>query len=67
MNTQTLVTETHTCDCSVCKGLAFTAPVGYVTGTSKQVRDMVHNYAQHAHGASPLSRVLSERAGIKAV
>ena len=36
----------HKCDCTVCKGIVFTAPAGYVDGTPKQIRDMVHNYAQ---------------------
>ena len=39
------MTETHTCDCTACNGLSFTAPKGYISGTPKQVRDMVHNYA----------------------
>lgn len=47
MTTTSTTTNTirHTCNCKVCNGLAFTAPAGYITGTPKQVKAMVHNYA----------------------
>lgn len=63
METETNRT-THSCDCTVCNGLSFTAPAGYISGTAKEQRDMIHSYAQHAHSPSPLSKVLATRAGI---
>jgi hypothetical protein len=58
---------TFTCSCTVCKGLTFTAPAGYVTGTAKQVRDMTHNYAQGAHAVAGIGRIMADRAGVVAV
>lgn len=56
--------ETHTCPCTACHGAAFTAPVGYVTGTPKQVRDMIHNYAQMIQ--NPVMAPSLERRGVVA-
>jgi hypothetical protein len=58
---------TFTCSCTVCKGLTFTAPAGYVSGTHAQVRAMVHNYAQGAHAVAGIGRIMADRAGIVAV
>jgi hypothetical protein len=58
--------ETHTCTCTVCGGKAITAPKGYISGTAKQVRDMVHNYVQSAHAPAGIGRMMADRAGIKA-
>jgi hypothetical protein len=68
MNTTTATqTVTHTCNCTVCHGLSFTAPVGYISGTPKQVRDMTHNYAQGAHAVAGIGRIMADRAGLAAV
>lgn len=56
---------THTCDCKVCAGLAFTAPSGYISGTPKQVRDMVHNYAHMVRNPAMAPRLAAQ--GVKAV
>lgn len=58
---------TWTCDCTACKGLTFTAPEGYISGTPKQVRDMVHNYAQAAHAQGGIHKMMADRAGLVAV
>lgn len=55
----------HTCTCTTCNGATFTAPKGYISGTPKQVRDMVHNYAQMLH--SPVFGPRLAAQGIKAV
>jgi hypothetical protein len=47
-------TETHRCECKVCKGITFTAPVGYVADAT-----MVHNYAQMVSG--PMAGVMAAR------
>lgn len=52
--------ETHVCDCTVCQGITFTAPAGYVTDAT-----MTHNYAQMFR--SPMLRVLAERRGLREV
>ena len=52
--------------CKVCNGLAITTPAGYISGTPKQVRAMVHNYVQAAHAPGGIHKVMADRAGIKA-
>lgn len=59
--------DTFTCDCRTCNGLTITTPAGYITGTPKAVRDMVHNYAQGAHSPAGIGRIMADRAGIVAV
>ena len=54
---------THTCTCTACKGVTFTAPEGYISGTPKQVRDMTHSYAQML--ASPLFTPRLAAQGVK--
>ena len=54
----------YSCSCKVCEGRAILAPEGYITGTPKKVRILVHNYVAHAYGTSPVSQVLTARAGI---
>lgn len=56
----------HTCTCTACNGKAITAPEGYITGTPKQVEQMVHNYVQYAHGSAPVGKIMCQRAGIAA-
>ena len=60
-------TDTHTCTCRTCNGLTITTPVDYINGTPKQVRDLVHNYAQGAHSPAGIGRIMADRAGIMAV
>lgn len=59
--------ETFTCDCTVCDGKSIQAPVGYIAGTPKQVRDMTHNYVLGAHASAGIGRVMADRAGIVVV
>jgi hypothetical protein len=60
-------TDIHTCNCRACNGLTITTPAGYITGSPKSVKTMVHNYAQGAHAAAGIGRIMADRAGIKAV
>lgn len=56
--------KTHTCTCTACNGLSFTAPDGYITGTPKDQKTQVHNYA-HMTRNPVMAGVLAGR-GIKA-
>ena len=60
------MTEKFTCDCTTCGGKTIAAPEGYISGTPKQVRDMVHNYVQGAHSPAGIGRIMADRAGIVA-
>lgn len=55
-----------TCDCTACNGKAILAPQGLIHGTPKQQREMTHTYVSYAHGTSPLSRIMCQRAGVEA-
>lgn len=59
--------DTFTCNCKVCGGNAITAPVGLISGTPKQVRDLTHNYVIGAHSPAGIGRIMADRAGILAV
>lgn len=54
-----------TCDCTACNGRAITAPETLISGSPKQVRELTHSYVQYAHGTSPLSLVMCQRAGVE--
>ena len=54
----------YSCTCTACNGNAILAPEGVISGTPKQVRELTHTYVSYAHGTSPLSRVMCQRAGV---
>lgn len=60
-----MTTTVHTCNCDACRGLSFSAPEGFISGSPKTQRDMIHNYAHMVR--NPVMKRTLERRGIKAV